>query len=120
MPLQLLDATANAQRFQFDNSGNAEFGQATPNSPLSFQGRPMLDGSVLAQNTARPAAQPRLTGSVLIPAGRESAEISCPPCAGFGSTDGNGGIARFNADKTAFVCYVNTDASGQTIDYSIW
>jgi hypothetical protein len=121
MPLKLSDNTANAVRITFDNAGNTEFGQATPNSPLSFQGRPLLDGSVLAQNVARPPAQPRLTGSVFIPSGyRESAEISCPPCAGFGSTNGNGGIARFSPDKTSFVCYLNLPSTGQTVAYSVW
>jgi hypothetical protein len=121
MPLKLSDNTANAVRITFSNDGNTNFGEGTPNSPLSFQGRPLLDGSVLAQTVARPPAQPRLTGSVFIPTGqRESAEISCPPCAGFGSTNGNGGIARFNADKTAFVCYLNLTSTGQSVSYSVW
>jgi hypothetical protein len=121
MALKLSDSSANAVRITFDNSGNTNFGEGTPTSPLSFQGRPLLDGSVLAQNIARPAAQPRLVGSVVIPAGqRESAEITCPACAGFGSTNGNGGIARFNSTKTAFVVYTNVDSTGQPINYSVW
>ena len=87
---------------------------------LSFQGRPLLDGSNLAQDIARPAGMPRLTGSVTIPAGsRESGAISRPPCTGFGSVDGPGGIARFNVTKTSFVVYAN-DAAGHTLNYSVW
>lgn len=88
MPLKLSDATSNSVRITFSNDGNTNFGEGTPNSPLSFQGRLLLDGSALARNIARPPAMPRLTGSVTIPAGsRESGVISCPPCAGFGSVE---------------------------------
>jgi len=119
MSLKLSDNSAGAVRITFDNVGNTEFGQATPNSPLSFQGRPLLDGSNLGQNVARPPAMPRMTGAVTF-SGRESSAISCPACAGFGSVSAGGGIARFNSSKTSFVIYSDTDATNQTFTYSIW
>lgn len=120
MPLKLTDATSNSVLITFSNDGNTEFGPATPNSPISFQGRPLLDGSNLAQNIARPPGMPRLTGSITIPAGsRTSGEISCPPCVGFGSVDGPGGVMRFNGTRTSFTIYAN-DTAGHTLNYSVW
>jgi hypothetical protein len=120
MPFQLNDATAGTQRLQFDNSGNTEFGPATPNSPLSFQGRPLLDSSAayLASQVARPAGMPRLTGAVNVTAG-STVDVGCPQGAGFGSVDGEAGISAFNSDRTVFTVFPYFNSGSRTIGYAV-
>ncbi|RZU39320.1 hypothetical protein BDD14_0689 [Edaphobacter modestus] len=119
MPFQLNDASVATQRLQFDNSGNTEFGPATPNSPLSFQGRALLDGSFLAQSIARPDAMPRVTGSVNVNGGA-SVDVGCPQSAGFGAINGNAVITAFDSTKTTFTISPFFSSGVQTVGYSIF
>jgi hypothetical protein len=105
MPLNIVDNTAGTQRIGMDNSANVEFGSATPNSPMSVQGRPLLNGSSLSQAIARPVSMQRTSGVVTVSGQNAGTLVSCPACSGFGAADGPAEIIGFNSNKTSFTIY---------------
>jgi hypothetical protein len=117
MPLTLTDATAASQRLAVDNSGNTEFGSATPTAPLTFMGRMTMSGSNLAQELALSQAMPRTTGSVTLADSTTTAIVSVPGAAGFGSVDGDGEI--FNTAGGNFQFFTR-NSSSTTLGYSIF
>jgi hypothetical protein len=97
----LSDSTVGQQRLGIDNSGNNEFGPATPVSQLSVSGKTILVGGTFAQKLVPPNVVPRVQGSVAANAG--TVTIATPAVAGFSATNGsNGSIYSFATDKTSF------------------
>lgn len=107
-----------------DNSQQTEFGSGTPSGSVSFQGKPLLSGSSLGQSVAAPVSVTRVTGAVVVvpePANGNTATVSCPSSAGFGSINLWGGILAFNSTKTSFTVYLTNVSMGTsyTANYSI-
>lgn len=122
MPFSLSDSSAGQQRMQIDNNANTEFGQATPGSPLSFQGRALLasgSSSDLAAKVARPSGMARFIGSVSLGPGGQ-ATITCGASAGFGSASGDAGILNFSSDKTQVTVFAYPTGSTRTVTVSVF
>lgn len=107
---------------QIDNNANTEFGQATPSSALSFQGRSLLasgGSSDLAASVARPSGMARFTGAVTLGPGGQ-ATIACGASAGFGSASGDAGILSFSADKTQVTVFAYATGSTRAVTLSVF
>jgi hypothetical protein len=116
MAIQFSNAAAGSKLLSASDSGGFELGSGSAGTTLSIQGRNLLNGSQLANNTLPPAAVSRFVGSVTITS-LSSVIVTVGPCAGLGTiSPGPARLVRFGGGQ--FMAALLTTIANTTVTCS--